>query len=521
MSARIILITGILLGVCFLPSVAASSTESEGEGIAASYEQAIREAKTKKEEALLRKKLGDYYLSQDDYTKAADEFVKALSASPSPFTRAERLQMAIALSLVDRLDDAARALRLILAENPSNRETRLQLAKVLLWSDKLDEAETEADVVLKEDPDNQEALVIKANALRWNGKTTASLPIYEQVLARGENFEARLGLASTYIDTGDKASAQKNGVLLKPLSVNQEQERKKFQDALCAMRPDQPGVQYDYYKDSDDNRVKQYALFFSTWLHDWESELRYNHIDAVDPARTERAEDVSVKTYTRRGALGAGAGLGFVRVDNSGTTIPIGHIKADLDLGWGTAGLSAARDMLTDTAQLIENKIARSGETLSLSQRLLKRLLFSESYNHSEYSDGNGADDARFGVQYAVMTGNPKIEAGYRYRYWDFRQPSESGYFDPKGFTANQFFVSLYTEKQGFFLFVEPYAGYQSFTRNGEKSSGNIAGASGSAGWNSKRCTSFEINAEGGNYAGATTAGFKYYMIGFKFSLFM
>jgi tetratricopeptide (TPR) repeat protein len=520
MSARIVLIISVLLSVCFLPG-AASSMESGGAENIAFYEKAIREANNKKEEALLRKKLGDFYVSRDDYKKAADEFMKALSVSPSPFTETERLQMATALSLADRLDDAARELRLILAENQTNRAARIQLAKVLSWSDKLDEAEAEADVVLNVDPDNKKTLVIKANALRWKGKATASLPIYEKALAGGESFEARLGLASAYIDTGDKASAQKNGVLLKPLYAYQERELKKFQDSLCALRPDQPGVQFDYYDDSDDNRVKQYALFFRTWLDDWESELRYRHIDAVDPARKEKAEDISAKVYTRRGALGAGAGLGFIRADNSGGTDLTGHIKADLELGWGAVGVSAARDMLTDTALLIENRVARSSETLSLSQRPLKRISFSESYIHTEYSDGNGAEDARLGVRYTVVPGNPKIEAGYRYRYWDFRRQSGGGYFDPKGFTVNQAFLSLYMEQRGFHFFVEPYAGYQSFTRYEERSSGNIAGASASAGWNSKRCTSFEINAEGGNYAGATAAGFKYHQIGFKFSLFM
>ena len=521
MTVRTVLLTVVLTGMCFSPAWAGLPAEGVDAGTIASDEKAIADAKDEKEAALLRKKLGDYYASQEDYKKAAEEFVKALSLSPSPFTRQERLQMAIAISWADRLDDAIRVLQALLAEDQQDRDARIHLAKVLSWSDRLQEAEAEADIVLKDYPENQDALLVKANTLRWRGEAAASIPVYEKALAQGENFDVRIGLASAYLAIGKKETAKETGSTLKPSFPYQVKELKKFQDALCATRPAGPGIQYSYYKDSDDNRENRYALFFGFWVHDWESEVRYDLFDAVDPVRKEKAEDVLFRTYSRHGTIGTGAGLGVIRTDSrSGNTV-IGHLKADVDLGWGTVGVSAAREVLTDTAQLIENEIVRSSEALFLSQRTTERLSFFESYIRSDYSDGNGANDVRFAFKYTAATRGPKIDTGYRFRYLDFRRQSGSGYFDPEDFTVHQVFLSLYDEHQGFYVFFEPYVGYQSFTRYGAGNSETIAGASATAGWNMKRCTSFEINAEGGNNAGATAAGFKYYLIGFRLNLFI
>ena len=38
---------------------------------------------------------------------------------------------------------------------------------------------------------------------------------------------------------------------------------------------------------------------------------------------------------------------------------------------------------------------------------------------------------------------------------------------------------------------------------------------------NAKRCTAFELFSEGGNYAGATAAGFTCYLAGFRLNVFL
>jgi tetratricopeptide (TPR) repeat protein len=520
MSARIFLITCILLGVCSSLALAEPSKENGDAGIIASYEKAISEAKDKKEEALLRKRLGDYYVSREDYTNAAEEFVKALSLSPSTFTRQERLQIAIWISWADRLDDAVRVLRSILAEDQKDRDARVQLAKVLSWSDKLNEAEAEADSVLKEYPENQEALIVKANVLRWRGDARASIPVYEKALALGENFDARIGLAYAYLDTGEKKTAQEISKTLNPLYPVQEKELAKFSDSLCGVQASHVGIQYSYYKDSDDNTVNRSALSYGFWAGRWETELTYRLTDANDPVRHKKAEDIWITTSAQAGRLGTGGGVGISRTDGGTGNFLTGQAKADVSMGWGTVGVSASREALSDIAQLIENRIVRTSGTLSLSETLSPRLAFSESYTHAGYSDSNSADDLRLGARYAVTLASPKIATGYRFRYWDFRRQSGSGYFDPEGFISHQIFASLYAEQGKWYASLEPYVGLQSFTRYGEYSSHSFYGAFASAGWTMKKCTSFEVNGEGGNYAGGTAAGYAYYLIGFGLKVY-
>jgi hypothetical protein len=64
--------------------------------------------------------------------------------------------------------------------------------------------------------------------------------------------------------------------------------------------------------------------------------------------------------------------------------------------------------------------------------------------------------------------------------------------------------------------YLEPYAGHQSFRRNGRKTDDFFGGAYGTFGYEISENASFEMNAEGGNYALATAAGWRYYLIGLR-----
>jgi hypothetical protein len=184
--------------------------------------------------------------------------------------------------------------------------------------------------------------------------------------------------------------------------------------------------------------------------------------------------------------------------------------------GWWTFGMKGSREVLSDTAELIQNRIKRTAGTVTLSETASPRWTFAESYTRAGYSDSNDLDDLGASAQYAVLTAPVKIATGYRFRYWDFRRQSGSGYFDPENFISHQIFVSLYAEREGLYASLEPYTGYQSFKRYEEKSGNFFAGYSASAGWTRKKNTSGELTAEGGNYAIGSTAGFNYYQVGFR-----
>ena len=518
MNRTMIASAGIVLGICLALSPAARAEESGGAGPTEASPQANSGAKERKEEAVRRKKLGEQYAAQDDYPRAADEYLMALSIAPSAFTRQERLQMAIAISWADRLDDAAAVLRAILAEDPKNRDARIHLAKVLSWSDKLQEAEAEADQVLKHYPENQDALLVKANTLRWRGDAQASIPFYEKALAQGDTFDVRIGLAYAYLDAGEKETAKALSAPLKPVYPYQKKELARFTDALCRTRASRAGIQYSHYEDSDHNRVNRTTLFSGLWIGAWDTELSYRLTEATDPLRRANADDLWIAARSRQGRFDTAAEAGVSRTARG--SLATGQARAETEEGRLSFGVSTAREALTDTAQLIENRIVRTSGTLSLAEALSARLTLSGRYSRSGFSDSNSSDDLWLNARYAVTAASPRIATGYRFRYWDFRRQSGGGYFDPENFTSHQLFVSLSGEKGGFYARLDPYGGYQSYTRDGKHESGFFYGVPGSVGWTMKNCTAFELNLEGGNYAGGTVAGYNYFQVGARLIMY-
>ena len=515
MTVRGVLLFLILTGLCVSSGWAGPATEGVNPESVAAYETEISAAKDKNEEALLRKKLGDYYASREDYENGAREFLKALSLSPSRFTPQERIQMAVAISWADRPNDAIPILRSILVENGENRQARIELARALLLADRLDEAEKEADAILKEEPDTQEALLVKANALLWRGEAASSIPVYEKALAVEENFDARIGLASACLAIGEKDKAREIAKTLKPVQPYQRQELVKFSDSLCGVRAPSVGVAYSYYWDKDRNIVNRYTLFGGTWFGSKEVTLSYRLTEARGSAMRGNAEDLWIAMRAPLGKDTITAGVGLDRVGDSNSLYGKAGIEGTRD--WWSYTVAASRETLNDTAEIIENRIARTSGAVSLSEKATNRLSFSESYARSSFSDGNDSDDLQLMARYILLHAPVGTTAGYRFRYWDFRRQSHGGYFDPSHFNSHQVFLSFSAEYEGWYLVLEPYAGYQTFLRNGTETRGDFAGYYGAAGWRMKKCTAFELAAEGGNYAAGAAAGFNYYQVGFKF----
>src|SRR4030042_2662206 len=202
MKGYILLIIVILSSfiICFSASAESIKEEKSIDEIE-TYRKAIEASKSDEEKALLHKKMGDLFVSKDDFKNASAEFIKALFLYGG-FSEKERLQMAIYISWGDRVDEAISELKLILSENPGNINARTHLARCLSWSGKLKEAIEEENRVLKELPENRETMLIKANALRWKGDLKAAIPIYKKLLVKEEDFDARLGLAHAYLSSG-------------------------------------------------------------------------------------------------------------------------------------------------------------------------------------------------------------------------------------------------------------------------------------------------------------------------------
>lgn len=484
--------------------------------------KAIETTTDKKELALIHKKIGDYYVSQDDYKIAADYYINALSLAKGVLSVEERTQIAIYLSWAERLKESIEELRSVISADPTNLKAQIHLAKALSWSKRLDEAIKEADKVLKESPENKDALLVKANALNWKGDYKTAIPIYKKLLEKEEDFDARLGLTYALLSSGNKKGAQECSRFLQPKYAYQERELKKLNEAMAREKMPNFDIRYSYYKDSDDNRLNRYSLSCGFWLDNWKLDLNYRHTDAQDDTRDKRAEDLSFKVYSKvTESIGIGGGLGLSQVGNGeSTNFLTGHIKADVNILKGIIGASLTRDVFTDTAELIENRIRVTNASLYISQKLTDKLSLNGIYSYRDYSDDNNANDFQFSPSYTIYAKNPTINLGYRFRYLNFNRQSRSGYFDPNDFISHQIFTSLYYEKDRFYSYVEPYGGYQSFKRYGDKNHNFFGGAYGTFGYKITKNVLFELNAEGGNYAMGTAAGFNYYLIGLRLNAF-
>lgn len=509
MALVFIFLIGLLAG---LPIAASAQSVDE-------LQKAIQSASDRAAQAKLYKRLGDVLVEQDKLDQAADAFLKALAAGRENFSTNERVQMAVYLSWADRLRESEDELNQLLAQDPKNIAARTHLARVLSWSGELSDAIRQADLVLRDAPDHKEALLVKADALQWQGRYSEAIPIYEKIIARDGDFDARVGLARSKLAVGDRTAAVENLEALKPANARQKRELAKLSDAIDLETRPSVETRYNFYQDSDKNRYNRYSLSGNFSAENQRYGLIYRHTDTSDPSRDNRAEDLLFKVYSRlTDTFAAGAGIGFTQLGDGHTSnFPTGHLRVDAKLFGGTAGANVTREVLSDTAELIENRIRMTVVGLYLSHPVTERFSLYGNYNYKSFSDSNHANELQLVSQYAVYLA-PRIVIGHRFRLLDFQKQSQSGYFDPNNYLANRAFSSIYYENRIFYTYLEGYVGYETFRRNGFTTNNLIHGGSGSLGVKPTTNLAIEVNAEGGNFAAASVSGFSYFIIGPRLS---
>jgi len=80
------------------------------------------------------------------------------------------------------------------------------------------------DIVLQSAPNHKDALLVKADALQWQGRYVDAVPIYQDLIARDGDFDARAGLARSMLAVGNRAAALENLGLLKPANARQKRD---------------------------------------------------------------------------------------------------------------------------------------------------------------------------------------------------------------------------------------------------------------------------------------------------------
>jgi tetratricopeptide (TPR) repeat protein len=500
----------LLVLLCALASVVDSSAQT--------VDQLLKSAQTapdKKTQANLYKQLGDKLAAQDQIEQAADAFSKALASSRENFSPTERVRMAIHLSWADRLRESRDELDRVLAQDPKNIAARSHLARVLSWSGDLSEAVAQADLVLNDQPEHKDTLLVKADALQWQGRYVEAIPIYQKLVAQDGDFDARVGLSRSLMAVGNRTAALENRNSLQASNARQKRDLAKLIDAMDQEIRPTVEARYNYYRDSDQNRLNRYALAGNFWIDNYKFGINFRHTDANDPTRDNRAEDLLFRIYSRlTDQFGAGAGIGFTQLaDRHTSDFLAGHLRFDGKLFAGTAGVNVTREVLSDTAELIENRIRMTNVGLYISQPLTERFSVYGGYNYKSFSDGNHANDLQLTTQYAIYL-VPKIMIGHRFRLLDFHKQSGSGFFDPNNYIANRVFTSIYYENKLLYTYLDGFVGYETFRRNGVASDNFIHGGTGSLGVKPMTNLAIEVNVEGGNFSAGSAAGFNYFIIG-------
>ncbi|RMG59012.1 MAG: hypothetical protein D6713_06475 [Deltaproteobacteria bacterium] len=472
------------------------------------------------ERAKALKMLGDHYAAIEDYRNAAAVYIEALSLSRASFSLDERFEMAVRISWGDYLEEAETELRKILDDDPSRIDARVHLARVLSWMDRLDEAIAEADRVLKENPGNVEALLVKANALRWRGDADESIPLYEEILQKGEDFEARLGLTYAYLDTGYYGRARESFSRLKPAYPYQEKSQERVEKVIVQETSPSLSGAVSFYSDSDDNRWSREEAEGKFLAGDWTVRILGATGEAKAPSRGGRYRSVSAEGRLLRGRFDLRGSLGLSSLHSRGSgSVVTGALQVKFLGKTLRGGARFSREVFTDTAELIENRITSEGGSFFVEGNPVKRLRVTATFDWREYSDGNGSRAVRLEKDYLLSRKSPKLSLGGRLRYTDFRRQSGSGYFDPDDYISLQAYTSLYHEVGEWYFYLEPYGGYQRFRRYGEKSEDLVGGGFASIGFNPSRRVTLELNGEGGNFSLGTAAGFRYLIAGFYVSI--
>lgn len=513
------LVLGGTSAICAEPALSRTESPAVSDNVVESHRQAIDAAGSDREKALLRKELGDVFRLRGDIRRAGEEYGIALSLYRG-FSREDRIMMARFLSWSGRIDQAIGELNSVLSEDPGNVDARVHLARCLAWKGDLGGSLKESSRVLAGSPDNKDALLARANALKWSGNPNAAIRIYKGILRRGEDFDTRLALSQAYLHTGFLRGAKEGAARLEPEYPYQHTERNGLAAEIDNATRPVAGLGYSYYSDSDENRLNRYSLAGGFWTGNWRLGLGYGHVDARDPSRHARDDELAVSADSKLAewlSVGGTAGLNQT-ADGDSREFFVWSARSVAGMMDGKVGIGAARRVFAETAELIEDQIRYTEVSSFFEYPLPHRFAFRAGYSYKGYSDDNHSNDGQGTLRYTFDGKNPVVSLAYQARYLDFRRETNGGYFDPSGFVSHLVSLAVSMEKDWFYAYLEPLTGYQSFRFEGSDQRDWVWGGNWVIGGKWAGGASIELHGEGGDYAAGSATGYDYYVVGVRFN---
>ena len=456
---------------------------------------------------------GNRLAEEGQHRAAAEQYMIASSLTKS-FSADEQIRMATVISWAGSLKEARQRLEAILAENPGLIRARIQLARVLLWTGELDAALKEIDKVLAVESDNRDALLVRASGLRMKRNYQPAINLYQDLITKQADYDAYEGITYAYMLSNDRVGTDRTIPLLKPGYPYEEKSLAELRELRdIKFRPSVvPG--FSFYHDNDDNDVWRFFTTGTVWFGNWQTSLDYVRVEANSPGFYSSTDNFTLSTYSRMPFYGGlGGSIGIV---DQGRTVSW-SVRGDKDIPDGSIGARIGYDALTDTAEIMHNRIRATNYSLYALYRPTDRITLWGSYSYRDYSDSNNANDFIGSISYLFLRKPAAMAVGYRGRYLDFQKQTFDGYFDPNNFSSHILFVNVSFEEKSFYGYAEPYVGYQTYTRYEEGDNSVIGGFAGMMGYRFSRHFATEVNFEVGDYAMSSSGASRYYQVGSRF----
>jgi len=424
---------------------------------------------------------------EDKNERTAKFYENAIRIAPQKFSYAEKIGIAKLLIKLNQRSQAKTLLQNMVNEPHNGSIAETMLAKLRVSSGEYDAAFNDVNEILQRDEKNTGALLIKGGELRRRKAFGDAIAAYRAILAKKDDFDARLGIVYCLLAVGKKQEAIKHYKLL-----HAEDEWQQYDLNELTRNIDinvRPVVEYmsTNFSDSDNYSGTEQDFTGRVNWSDWDISISARH-------RTTSGDNIVANADTGILFLGTNIsenwsfllGLGLTNlVQPPGSSVPqntnstknphkIGELGIDTQIFGGTAQFSYSSYLLTSNANLIQNEVTVDSSKFVYNKLFGKKLTTKLLYRGNAYSDENTAREFEGTLLLALNKSAPLFSIGYAYRYLNFLQPSNLGYFDPQDYAANKLLLLAAYEHGPFYLYAEYVSGRQTYLQKLAKKEDNF-----------------------------------------------
>ena len=521
MKSSMFRLTATLLLLVVVSSVSAQTIEQAD----AAFDQGDYAAALKAYDAVLATKPSDVHalvrsarlLSwESNYAEAIRRYDRALALDPG--NREAALERAKVLSWNREFDKALKAFRQIVTDDPSNIDAQLGVARVLSWGGDQAAARREYSRILENTPSNTDALVGVAQTYAWTGQGVSAREWYDKALvADPQKKEALVGMAYLDIDSGDPYAASRITAELEQRFPG-DTEIRDLRVAVARARGPVFQTAYDTLDDTDENELDVFRVEATAPLPRRSLlSFLYGRYELQDIFGREGTIDSLV------------AGASFRPTPSQLISLRAGVDKlegsdgdSDNELTGGLtyiAGLgsrfevigSAERTSFKYSVPILDAGILIDSYSVGFNARPAAPFRISATGGLWDLSDDNERRSVDAGAWYRWPIRKLFFETGYAFRFLDYDQDRNNGYFDPKDFTSHAAQLALrgdITDKVYFSATAE--GGIQSFELGVvEVDDDSFAGGTLLIGFHLTPTLALELRGAKSDYALTTGTGFE------------